>query len=328
MMASDKSYARLGLFIVVVGAVIVATGLFFAQRIRTRKVISMVTYFTENVTGLDISSPVRYRGVSVGRVSNLRLDPVGNMIEVDFQIFQDRLITLGTNLEHVKEMAALPVQPKLRASVVSNPISGEAYLLLDTLDNPPSPPSLTFTPSGHYVPSMSSPLLSVQDRLPVVMDHAQAALETLTELVQRIPASLERGDRFLTNVEHIFEESHLSKLSTDLRSFSTRTTGQMVQITADMDRITSDMDRVMGDDGTLVKFANEARGAIRDADLPASTKSAREAADRTRAAADDLQRSLPAVLDALAELRELARSLEEQPESVLYGPRQPKKKSR
>jgi ABC-type transporter Mla subunit MlaD len=327
-MASDKSYARLGLFIVVVGAVIVATGLFFAQRMRTRKVISMVTYFAENVTGLDVSSPVRYRGVPVGRVSSLRIDPVGNMIEVDFQIFQDRLVALGTNLEHVKEMAALPIQPRLRASVVSNPISGEAYLLLDTLANPPPPPSLGFTPSGHYVPSMPSPLLSVQDRLPVIMDRAHETLKTLIELVQRIPASLDRSDRFLTNVEHIFEQGHLSKLSADLRSFSTTTTGQMAQITADMDRITSDMNHVMGDDGTLVKFANEARRAIRDAELPASTRSAREAADRTRLAADDLQRSLPAVLDALGELRELARSLEDQPESVVYGPRQPTKKPR
>jgi paraquat-inducible protein B len=327
-MPSDKSYARLGLFIVVVGAVIVATGLFFVERLTTHRAISMVTYFTENVTGLDISSPVRYRGVSVGRVSNLRIDPVANMIEVDFQIFEDRLVGLGTNLKYVQEMAALPVQPKLRARVVSNPISGEAYLLLDTLSNPPSPPSLPFTPSGHYVPSLPSAISGVQDRLPVVMDHAQATLKALTELVKRIPDSLERSDRFLTNIEHIFEQSRLSALSADLRSFSTTSSAQMAQIAADMDRVASDVDRVMGEDGTLVKFADEARRAIHDADLSTSTKSAREAADRSKVAAEDLQRSLPAVIDALGELRELSRHLEEQPESVLYGPRQPKKKSR
>jgi ABC-type transporter Mla subunit MlaD len=321
-MASDTSYARLGLFILVAAAVIVATAVFFAERMRRHQVVKLVTYFTEDVTGLEISSPVRYRGVSVGRVSDLRIDPVENAIEVDFEIFQDRLVALGANLQYVREMAELAVQPRLRTRVVSNPISGEAYLLLDTLSNPPPPPKLTFTPRVHYVPSMPSPLSTVQDRLPVVLDRAEATLKTLMETVQqRIPKSLDRGDRFFTSVERMFRESKLPELSADLRAFSTTTTAQMTQIT-------SDMDRVMGEHGTLATFVEEARRDIHDADLPASSKSAQEAADRTKVAADDLRRSLPAVRDALEQLREVARSLEEQPESVLYGPRKPKKERR
>ena len=68
-MAVERSYARLGLFVVVALVVILATALLFIQRMRSREVIEMVTYTTENVNGLDISSPVRYRGVPVGRVS-------------------------------------------------------------------------------------------------------------------------------------------------------------------------------------------------------------------------------------------------------------------
>jgi hypothetical protein len=37
---------------------------------------------------------------------------------------------------------------------------------------------------------------------------------------------------------------------------------------------------------------------------------------------------LPAIRDTLAQLRELARRLDEQPESVVYGPRPPEAKSR
>jgi len=76
-MAVEKSYARLGLFVVIVIVVILATGLLFIQRMRSREVIEFVTYTQENVAGLDISSPVRYRGVALGRVSNLRVVPGG-----------------------------------------------------------------------------------------------------------------------------------------------------------------------------------------------------------------------------------------------------------
>ena len=68
-MTVERSYARLGFFIVVTLVVALATAALFIQRWRTRAVIGLVTYTTENVSGLDVSSPVRYRGVSVGRVT-------------------------------------------------------------------------------------------------------------------------------------------------------------------------------------------------------------------------------------------------------------------
>jgi hypothetical protein len=200
-------------------------------------------------------------------------------------------------------------------------VTGEAYLLLDMPRDPPPPPTLAFTPDRPYVASMPSPLATVQDRLPAILERAEATLQTLREIVSRIPASLDRSDRFFTNVERIVRESNLPQMTADSRTFFTQTTAQMAELTANMNRL-------VGLDGTLVKLGDEARSTIRAADLPGSSQAARDAADRASLAADDLRRSLPAMRDALEQLRELARRLEEQPESVIYGPRQPKGKSR
>ena len=105
---------------------------------------------------------------------------------------------------------------------------------------------------------------------------------------------------------------------------ATTTTAQVAQITSNMAQITSNMDRLTGSDGTLAKFAEEARSAIREADVPASAQAARDAASRTSLAADDLRRSLPVIRETLVQLRELSRRLDEQPESLVYGPRPPK----
>jgi paraquat-inducible protein B len=85
---------------------------------------------------------------------------------------------------------------------------------------------------------------------------------------------------------------------------------------------------LIGTDGELIKLSEETRAAIKAADLPATSRLAREAADNSRLASDDLRRSLPAIRDSLEQLRELARQLEEQPESVVYGPRPPREKHR
>jgi len=316
-MAVEKSYARLGLFLVVVLVVVVATALLFIQRWRSRAVIAMVTYTNENVSGLEVSSPVRFRGVSLGRVSEVRVDPREVIVEIDFEMFPDRLNTIGISTERIGQIRDLRgMFPNLRASMVSNPVTGEAYLLLDVPENPPTPMTLAFTPDRPYVPWVPTTLATVQDRLPKILERAEAALQTVTEIVSKVPESLDRSNRFFTNVERIFQESELPALSADSRKFFSATSGQI-------DKIATDLERVIGTDGTLVTFVENANAAIKAADLPTTNQSARAAADQTALAADDLRRTLPAIRDSLDQLRDLARQLQEQPESVVYGPRPP-----
>ena len=319
-MAVEKSYARLGLFLVVVLVVVLATALLFIQRWRSRAVIELVTYTNENVSGLEVSSPVRFRGVSIGRVSDVRVDPRDVIVEIDFEMFPDRLNTIGIGAERIGQIRdLLGMAPKLRASMVSNPVTGEAYLLLDVPENPPPPMTLAFTPDRPYVPWVPTTLATVQDRLPAILERAEATLQTVTEIVSKVPESLDRSNRFFTNVERIFQESELPALSADSRKFFSTTSGQI-------DKIATDLERVIGTDGTLVTFVENANAAIKAADLPTTNQSARAAADQTALAADDLRRTLPAIRDSLDQLRDLARQLQEQPESVVYGPRPPVEK--
>ena len=139
-------------------------------------------------------------------------------------------------------------------------------------------------------------------------------MQTLHELVGRMPDSLDRADRFFANVERIVRESELPALSADSRKFFSTTSTQI-------EAIASSLDGLVGEEGTLSKFASEARGAIEAADLPASGRATRDAMDQTSLAAEDLRRSLPAMRESLEELREIARQLQQQPESVIYGPR-------
>jgi len=321
-MAVEKSYARLGFFIVLTLVLFLVTAVVFIQRLKKRPAIGMVTYTTDNVFGLDVSSPVRLRGVPVGRVTAIRVDPRGTIVQIDFEMFLDRLNTIGLDVSRLRTLTDVGgVFPHLRAQLMGNPITGEAYLLLDQPENPPPPMELGFKPNRPYVPSVTSPFETVQDRLPALLDRANVTLATLRELIARMPDTLDRSDRFFDNTDRIMRASDLPTLSAESRKFFATTSAQIEQIR-------SDMDGVIGSEGSLVKFSEEARAAIKAADLPAATQAAREAADNSRLAADDLRRTLPAIRDSLQEMRELSRMLEEQPESLVYGPRPPKEKHR
>jgi len=315
-MSVERNYARLGLFIAIALIVILGTALLIIQRLRTREAIAFVTYTTENVTGLDVSSPVRLVGVAVGRVTGIRVDPRAGTVEIDFNVFTDRLTELGVSVSDIRKRIDIGgLAPNLRTQLMGNPITGEAYLVVDRPKSPPPPIVLGFTPTRPYIPSMPSPLKTIEDRLPPLLERAEGTLQVLREIIAKLPASLDRSDRFFTNVERIMQESQLPAFSADSRQFFTTTSAQI-------DRMTSELDGLIGKEGTLVKFTEETQAALRAADLPATSKLTREAASDSRLAAEDLRRTLPAIRDSLEQLRELARLLEEQPESVIYGPRQ------
>ena len=321
-MPVEKSYARLGFFILVTLLVVFVTAVFFIQRMKRRPAMGMVTYTTENVFGLDVSSAVRLRGVPVGSVTNIRVDPRGTLVEIDFDVFLDRLNTIGLDVKRLGTISDIGgVFPNLRAELMGNPMTGQAYLLLEQPKDPPPPVELGFKPNRPYVPSVPSPFGMVENRLPALLEQADMTLQTLRGIVARMPDSLDRSDRFFTNTERIMLESQLPALSADSRKFFTTTSTQIEQIR-------SELDGVIGTEGALIRFSDEARAAIKAADLPAATQSAREAADSSRLASDDLRRSLPEIRDSLRQLREFSRALEEQPESVVYGPRPPEGKHR
>src|SRR3974390_3185093 len=178
-MPVEKSYARLGFFLFMSLVVMLATAVFFIERLKQRPSIPMVTYTTENVFGLDVSSPVRLRGVPVGQVTDIRVDPRGTLVEIDFELFLDRLTNVGVDVKRMRRINEFGgVFPYLRAQLMGNPMTGEAYLLLDTPKNPPPPMQLGFRPDRPYVPSMSSPFTMVADRLPELLDRANTTLDT------------------------------------------------------------------------------------------------------------------------------------------------------
>ena len=315
-MSVERNYGRLGLFIAIALIVILGTAVLIIGRLKTREAIAFVTYTTENVTGLDVSSPVRLVGVAVGRVTGIRVDPRAGTVEIDFNVFTDRLTELGVSVSDIRKRIDIGgLAPNLRTQLMGNPITGEAYLVVDRPKSPPPPIVLGFTPTRPYIPSMPSPLKTIEDRLPPLLERAEGTLQVLREIIAKLPASLDRSDRFFTNVERIIQDSELPAFSADSRQFFTTTSAQI-------DRMTSELDGLIGKEGTLVKFTEETQAALRAADLPATSKLTREAASDSRLAAEDLRRTLPAIRDSLEQLRELARLLEEQPESVIYGPRQ------
>ena len=69
---SERANAfRLGLFVIVSTALLVGGLTFLGAWSFTRNTVRIETYFEDSIEGLEVGAPVKHRGVTVGRVSQI-----------------------------------------------------------------------------------------------------------------------------------------------------------------------------------------------------------------------------------------------------------------
>ena len=74
-MKAKSSYALVGLFVLLLSSALVAAVLYLTTGGPPKDYDFYVTYMTESVSGLGVDAPVKYKGVNVGRVREVGLDP-------------------------------------------------------------------------------------------------------------------------------------------------------------------------------------------------------------------------------------------------------------
>ena len=85
-MASVKTKLAVGLFVVAGFSMVVVAVIWLGMSNYLEKGKFYVAYFDESVQGLDRDSPVKYRGVSIGKVHRIGVAPDANLIEVILKI--------------------------------------------------------------------------------------------------------------------------------------------------------------------------------------------------------------------------------------------------
>ena len=85
-MSSNVSNVRLGLFVLAAIGLIVVTMVWMGANKYMKGATTYVSFFDESVQGLQVDSKVKYRGVDVGRVTDIRVAPDFKLIEVVMEI--------------------------------------------------------------------------------------------------------------------------------------------------------------------------------------------------------------------------------------------------
>lgn len=187
-MPSQKTKFTLGLFVTCGIGMIFLAVIWLGMSRYFKKGRYYATYFNESVQGLDVDSPVKYRGVSVGRVDRIVVAPDANLIQVVLKIEHDQKL-----------------DDNIVAQLKSVGITGSMFVELDRRkDGSPSlSPPLSF-PSEYPIvaskPSNISKMLhSIDDAL------TQIKAMDLAEISEKVQLTLNGIEQVMmdTNIKNI-----------------------------------------------------------------------------------------------------------------------------
>jgi phospholipid/cholesterol/gamma-HCH transport system substrate-binding protein len=314
-MAAPTNHWKLGLFVVTGFVAAIASVSALGTWSLQRKTVSYESFFDESVQGLDVGSPVKFRGVTIGSVSVINIAPDHRQVAVTCQLEVSQLDELGlANAQGPKGRIAIP--PDLRVQLGSSGLTGVKFISIDffpTDDSPITP--LPFAVPRNYIPSTRSTMKNLEDsvvhavdRFPDLADQIVLILGKISRLLEdvtgeRLPAkasaTLAHVDEVLGGVQRALKNAGVEKLSLDAQA-------TMASLNAVMAKMSGLLERMQSEKGTMasVERASNAVG---------------ELARGASGLGESMDQTMRDVRDVAAAIERLGDALDRDPDMLLKG---------
>ena len=272
LMAAPTNHWKLGLFVVVGVVLALTTITFLGAESLKKSVVNYQTDFDESVQGLEVGSPVKFRGVTVGTVSAIGIAPDRRHVVVTSELAIADLSDLGLAVGK-GDKSKIRVPPDLRMQIASQGITGVKFLQIDFFDikdNPP--PDLPFAVPDNYIPAAVSMMKNLEDsvvravnRIPEIAEGLVVVLAKVNHLLDEVQggqllekgaATLARANQVLVTLQSALDQAHIGKLSS-------RADESLTLLNETITRSNALLARLDGDKG-LMASAQRASNAVGD----------------------------------------------------------------
>jgi len=212
-MEEKQRYYRLGAFVIVTLTILFAILFILGGRSLFQTKLRFETYFNQSVAGLEIGSPVRFRGVPWGTVVEIETsavlyeqdvpaDKLKSYIVVRYELTGNR-----QRIEIWKKNVELALARGLRVQTQLAGITGQQFLALDYLDVKAHPP-LDYGWKPDYVVIPSAPSLSGE-----IVAGVQKFMASLNEVdVEKLGQNL---NKLIVNVDAKLDQLDVAQLSAE-----------------------------------------------------------------------------------------------------------------
>ena len=312
----------IGAFVVGAITLIVMALLLLGSGRLFKKTVPFVIFFPGSVNGLNVGAPVKFKGVTIGEVTKIRLSvqdayredyriPV--FIELDPQTMSERGAVLQPMDLRDRTILRDLFKNGLRAQLQSESfVTGVLYVALDIFAN---------SPLKLHLPEHSD--LSEIPALPTPLEEAASAFRQVISKLDKVDfkSILDHLEQTVSGINKLVNspqiESAIGQLDTTLKSID-GAASEFRELARTADSTIGSLDaRVSGAVAELTTALSQADSTLREA-----TKTFRSASNLLEPGSrltNQLGRTLEDVGEASRAVRRLADSLERNPSTLIYG---------
>jgi len=313
-MAIGTNHWKLGLFVIVGLALALAALIVLGASRWDDRTVSYVSFFDESVPGLEVGSLVKFRGVTIGRVSAIDVAQDHRHVQVSNELFVDQLGRLDLRIAHGD--AGRPVHAGVRMQLTQTGITGVKFMLLDYFDGTAYPPPvLPFKAPPNTIPSTPSTMKNLEDSVVRTAnqfpDIASALLRTVTQL-NELMAQVDReqlpssATSTLAEANSAMRELRGQLKALDAGSLSTHAEQSM----AKLDQTLASIDHLLG------RLESD-KGLLQSAERAANSMN--EVARGAQAVGPELELTLREVRGAARSMQRFVEALNRDPDMLLKG---------
>lgn len=305
----------IGAILIAITIVIFALGSGFGQQ---REKTVMV--FDGSVKGLVVGAPVTLRGVQIGQVTNLELmldsDTIELIMVVEAEISEKNIRRLGSNPEDVTDQL---IARGLRAQLKTQSLlTGLLYIQLDF--HPDKPPVFVDLKTEHLqIPTIPTELEMLTQKLDEL---------NLAELAGKVEGTISGLNSFLTNKDFQALPENLQSTLTAVTQLTEELRTQVAATGPKLDTVLDDVSTtVAGANKELPKFSALAKKNLAVLDkaidgFEQTMSNINSMVEPGSATTYQLNKTLKDLGMAAEAIKQLANTINEQPESLLRGKRE------
>jgi len=313
-MGKKANPAVIGAFVVGAVALAVAGVMVFGSGQFFRDMEHFVMFFPGSVNGLSVGAPVKFRGVDIGRVTDIKLvlerEPQNNKLSIPVYVETDpsKIVVDGTPLELYDErnLENLITDRGLRAQLQTQSlVTGLLFVQIDFFPH---------TPITYLLKQPSDPLEI--PTVPTTLEEASSAAKEIIDELRSIKFGpmVEQATQAITSINTLVSSPSLKTTIDGLP----KTVDRLDEAIASLRKLSDELRGSVGPistrlDGTLAG-ADEALVTVRE-----TAKAARILIEPGSPLDHDLRATLRDVGEAARAMAQLADFLERNPTALLYG---------
>lgn len=289
-MEKNSHYFIVGVFVTAALLALTFFVIWLAGSHDSRKYAQYTIYFEDSVTGLKQSGIVQYRGVAVGYVTNMRLDPKRNdLIKVDIEID-----------------AATPVRESTRATLGQQGFTGIIFIELSTTDGD-NQPAIRMEGERHpIIRGSGTQLAKLFEEMPKITKQILTLTEKMNDVlnadtITSLQTTAQNIEKLSADMNGLLSEQNVANTTTALENLASASE-TLPQMAERFNRTADEIDQAARAMNDILKGN---RGDI-DKFMGSGLKQITEMSRETRQMAESIRR--------------LADRLEQDPSRLLYQP--------